>query len=193
MITSGAIILAGGQSRRMGRNKALLRLTPDGPPLIEIVIAAARSVATAIVLSTNDPAPYAWLGLPTMADRFPGAGPLAGLEAGLSALPTDAAFLLACDMPAIVPELLRLVRDRLGDADAVVPLNAVGQPEPLCALYRPACLPAIRARLAAGDFAMRGWLADVRTIFIPAADLRAVDPDLRSFRNLNTPADLAAP
>jgi molybdopterin-guanine dinucleotide biosynthesis protein A len=187
----GAIILAGGQSRRMGQNKALLRLAPDGPRLIELVLAVVRTLASEIVLSTNTPDEYAWLGLPTVADAVPGAGPLAGLAAGLAALSSEWALLVGCDMPAIAPDLLRLLAALRQEAQAVVPLNAENRPEPLCALYHRSCLPVIQARLASGDFAMMAWLPLVATRYVACADVRAVDPALRSFRNLNTPGDLA--
>ncbi len=192
MMPPGAIILAGGQSRRMGRAKALLRLRPKGPRLIELVRAAIQPVADEIVLSTNTPADFAWLGLPLVADAVPGAGPLAGLAAGLAALRSEWALLIACDMPFLVTDLLRYLADqrRAGDL-AVVPLNAAGRPEPLCALYHQACLPALHAQLATGDYAMHAWLDRIASRRIPAADLRPYDPALRSFRNLNTPDDLA--
>jgi molybdopterin-guanine dinucleotide biosynthesis protein A len=188
----GAIILAGGQSRRMGQTKALLRLHPDGPRLIELVCAAVQPLADEIVVSTNTPADFAWLGLPLVADAVPGAGPLAGLAAGLAALHSEWGLLVACDMPFLVTDVLRYLCDqRRDDLAAVVPLNPAGRPEPLCALYHRACLPVLRQHLAAGDYAMQAWLAQVPTRFIPAADLLPLDPDLRTFRNLNTPEDLA--
>lgn len=187
----GAIILAGGQSRRMGQNKALLRLTPDGPRLIELALAATRTIASEIILSTNTPDDYAWLGLPTVADAVPGAGPLAGLAAGLAALASEWALLVGCDMPSIAPNLLRLLAAQRQDAQAVVPLNQDERPEPLCALYHRSCLPVIQDRLTSGNYAMMAWLPLVTAHFIPCADVRAVDPDLRSFRNLNAPGDLA--
>jgi molybdopterin-guanine dinucleotide biosynthesis protein A len=188
--TIGAIILAGGQSRRMGHNKALLRLAPEGPRLIELALAAARTIASEPVLSTNTPDAYAWLGLPIVADAVPDAGPLAGLAAGLAALASEWALLVGCDMPTIAPDLLRLLVAYRQGAQAVVPLNQDDRPEPLCALYHRSCLPVIQDRLASGDYAMMAWLPLVVTHYIPTAEVRAVDPTLRSFRNLNTPADL---
>ncbi len=188
-----AIILAGGQSRRMGRNKALLRLEPDGPTLIEIVVGAARAVTPQIILSTNTPEVYAWLQLPRVADEFPGAGPLAGLAAGLAVMTTSHALLLGCDMPFLQPPLLRhLAAQALAsDVDAVVPLNANGQMEPLCAVYRRSCLASARAQLAAGKHKMMDWLASIATRCITADELRRFDPRLQSLHNLNTPEDLA--
>ncbi len=191
--TMGAIILAGGQSRRMGTNKALLRLTPEGPTLIELVVAAARQVADPLILSTNTPTAYSWLGIQCVGDQL-GAGPLAGLAAGLAALPTPGAFLLACDLPFVQPALLHLlaeIAERDPTLDAIVPLDAADHPQSVVALYRATCLAAIQARLTAGQLQMTAWLDQVHTRYLAAAMVRAVDPDLRSFRNVNTPEDLA--
>jgi molybdopterin-guanine dinucleotide biosynthesis protein A len=188
---AGAIILAGGQSRRMGQNKALLRLTPDGPRLIERVIAAARPITATIVISTNTPALYSWLGLPCVADAQPGMGPLAGLAAGLAAVPTEYAFLLGCDMPFVVTAVLRALLGVAAGAQAVVPRNAADRPEPLCAVYRRDCLPTIQSCLANGDVKMTAWLDRVNTRYVPASALLPFDPKLQSFRNVNTPEDLA--
>ncbi len=191
--TMGAIILAGGQSRRMGTNKALLRLAPAGPTLIELVVAAARQVADPLILSTNTPTAYHWLGLQCVGDQL-GAGPLAGLAAGLAALTTPGAFLLACDLPGVRPALLHLlaeIAERDPTLDAIVPLDAADRPQSVVALYRGTCLAAIQRQLAAGQLQMTAWYDQVHTRYVTAATVREVDPDLRSFHNVNTPEDLA--
>src|SRR2546422_171213 len=103
--TLGSIILAGGQSRRMGQNKALLRLAPGGPTLIERVIAAVAPFGP-LLLVTNTPEVYAFLGRPMVPDAETGVGPLAGLLAGLQAAVPAYNFVLACDMPWLQPALL---------------------------------------------------------------------------------------
>jgi molybdopterin-guanine dinucleotide biosynthesis protein A len=102
----GGIILAGGQSRRMGQPKALLRLTPDGPTLIELALAAVRSVAADAILVTNAPETYAFLGCRMVADQFPGLGALAGIHAGLAVSAHEHNLIVACDMPFLNPALL---------------------------------------------------------------------------------------
>ncbi len=190
----GAVILAGGRSRRMGQDKAFIRLTPGGPSLIEMVIAAVLPITSAISISTNTPESYQWLPYSLIADSPPyrDAGPLAGIEAALSAAQAPVVIALGCDMPFVATDLLRHLFSQLqpGD-DAVVPLNTSGLPEPLCAVYRTFCLPAIRDHLDHGLYKMSGWLESVRTRYIPAAELRPYDPLLRSFENLNTPQDVA--
>lgn len=186
----GVIILAGGQSVRMGRNKALLRLRPDGPTLIEMVYAVAREVSKKIVISTNEGQIYTFLHERCIPDTFSGCGPLAGLEAGFTALGTEAAFLLGCDMPYIYPLLLHLLKGVRQPGDAVIPLNADGHPEPLCALYYWSCLASLRAYLQGGDFTVRAWLQHINVMYVPFSVVKQVDQYQRSFVNLNSPQDV---
>lgn len=186
----GAVILAGGKSSRMGTDKALLRLQPEGLRLIELVLTAVRPLVGSVVISTNRPEDYGWLGYPLVRDRLAGAGPMAGLEAGLEASPARYNIIVACDMPQVETGLLKYLLAQAEGYAAVVPLNEEQKPEPLCAVYSKDCLPAIRRYLAAGSLKMAGWLGEVSTRFVPAAELKAFDPDLHSFRNLNSPEDL---
>lgn len=188
--TIGGIILAGGQSRRMGTNKALLRLEPGGPTLIERVVAALRPVTAGLLLVTNQPDEYAWLNLPMVGDNYKVGASLAGLEAGLAASSFEYNLVVACDMPYINPELLRGLVNRPRDYDALVPVNRDNQRETLCAVYSRCCLPAIRQSLEQGNYRMAGWFSEVRTMFVPAHELEQYDPALESFINLNTPQEL---
>jgi molybdopterin-guanine dinucleotide biosynthesis protein A len=187
----GAIVLAGGQSRRMGTDKALLRLAPEGPRLLEMVLTVVQPLASPVFISTNRPAEYSWAGLPLVGDTYPGSGPLAGLEAGLSASPAEFNFLVACDMPWLAAPLLAYLLQLAPPYEAVVPLNQMGRAEPLCAVYSKKCLPVIRRHLASGSFKMTGWLNEINTMFVPAGQIAEYDPDFRSFRNLNRPEDIA--
>ena len=190
----GSIILAGGQSRRMGRNKALLRLTPDGPTLIEQVIAAVAPFGP-IVLVTNTPDPYAFLNLPMVPDTSLGQGPLAGLYSGLEAATTRYNFVLACDMPRLQPALLRHMAALPHEYDVLVPRwTAPGgeeQLETLHAIYSKACLPAIAECLQRGRLRMIAFYPAVRVQYLDEPDLRRHDPTLASFRKLNTPDEVA--
>ncbi len=190
VLKPGAIILAGGQSRRMGTDKALLRLSPGGPRILEMVLAAVKPLAGEVIISTNRPADYGWTGLPLIEDNYRDCGPLGGLEAGLAASASVINLVVACDMPLLEPALLNFLVKLVPGYQAVVPLNEQGRAEPLCAVYSKDCLPAIRQRLAANSLKMAGWLADVKTLFVPAQKLAEIDPEMRSFRNLNRPEDL---
>jgi molybdenum cofactor guanylyltransferase len=187
----GGIILAGGQSRRMGTDKALLRLTPDSPRLIELAVNTLAPLTASIIISANTPDKYAWLNLPVVPDNFPGCGPLAGLEATLSITPTTWNFALACDMPQVQPSLLSYLWERAQTSSvvAVVPLDRAGLPQPLCAIYNQAALPYIRTQLKSGNFKLRTWLETAPVLWLKAQELLSFDSTLASFRNLNTPDD----
>jgi len=186
------IILAGGQSRRMGQDKALLRLAPGGPTLIERVVAAAQVLGPVWIVA-NPPDRYAWLGLPSVGDVEPGQGPLGGLAAGLAATGAAYNLVLACDLPDLDPAVLHLLADQPRDYDALVPRwtapDGTVQIEPLHAIYSADCLPAVQDALVAGRLRFTSFYPAVRVRYLPEALLRTVDPDLRTFRNLNTPAD----
>jgi molybdopterin-guanine dinucleotide biosynthesis protein A len=178
---AGAILLAGGVSRRMGRDKALLPWA--GRPLIAHIADRLRRCCDELLISANDPARYGFLGAPVVADRQPGEGPLMGLASCLAAARHDRNLLLGCDMPHPPLPLLRRMLAGADGVDAVVPRTRDGRPEPLCAVYRRSCLPAATRLLAAGRRRMTDLLDAVR--------VRWVDTDTPP-ANLNTPADYQA-
>jgi molybdopterin-guanine dinucleotide biosynthesis protein A len=121
------------------------------------------------------------------------AGPLAGIDAALAAL-ADRATDVVCvagDMPFLQQDLLRLLRDHAPGADAVVP-RLDGNPEPLLARYAVRQSALVAAQLASGDFAVHRFLQHLTVTWLDELALRAVDPSLRSFTNVNTPADWKA-
>ena len=138
-------------------------------------------------------------GVPTrvVPDLYPGAGPLAGLHAGLSAARCDLLLAVAGDMPFVNPALVAYLVEVMPGFDVAIPElphPRTGEPvkEPLHALYRRRCLTAVAARLAAGDRQMIGFLPDVRVRVVPPDEIRHFDPDFRSFFNVNTPEDRSA-
>jgi molybdopterin-guanine dinucleotide biosynthesis protein A len=188
----GGIILAGGQSRRMGQPKALLRLTPTGPTLIELALAALHTVAAEVIVVTNTPASYAFLGCRMAADQFPGLGALAGIQAGLAASVHAHNMVVACDMPFLNPALLAALAAEPRDYDVLIPRRADGELETLHAIYSRACLGPITEQLRAGGGRVIGFYPQVRVRYLDEPWLRRYDPALRSFDNVNTPAELAA-
>lgn len=193
------IINAGGESRRMGRSKALLPVPPDDTPLIAHV---ARRLASLpldrVIVVANDPTlpAMAQLSAPTIfvADAYPGAGALGGIATGLQQI-DGWAVVVACDLPLVAPQVFALLahiaaeRDDQGECwDAVVPVIG-GYEEPLHALYHRRCLPAIEARLVQGQRRVISFMGDVRTRYVSEDELRSVDPQLHSFVNANTPAE----
>jgi len=194
------LILAGGKSTRMGQDKAWLTL--NGRPLVMRVIDRVLPLVDEVLVSTNQPAAFAaWLsGLPvsahTIADHYPGAGPLAGLHAGLLAARCDLVLTLATDMPFVAPTLIRFLADLAtgADIDAVVPqipgpeIGQIGL-EPLHAIYRKSCLPAIERCLETDQRRVMHLLDQVRLRVVTPDEIRPYDPYFRSFANVNTPED----
>jgi len=183
------LVLAGGASRRMGRNKAFLEL--DGRPLIEIVIERIAQVCAEVLIVAGDAQPYAGLGVPAVEDRFRGVGVLGGLHAGLEAASHDLALAVACDMPFLDPDLLRAFAGWAEGFDVTV-LRQGENVEPLHAAYRRVCLPAIEAAIRAHRRRIISFFPHVRVRYVTLEDVTPFDPELRSFRNVNTPQEWQA-
>jgi molybdopterin-guanine dinucleotide biosynthesis protein A len=183
------VIQAGGRSTRMGGEpKALLPL--GGRRIIERVLAAIAPVVDDVLVVTNTPERYAFLGLPMVGDAYPDGGALGGIYTGLRAAASPAVFTVACDMPFVHPAMVRMVVERAGEADVVVPRTGE-QLETMHAVYGKACLPPMEACLRAGRLKIVGFFPEVRVVEVDAALMaqhRA--PDI-AFMNVNTPADLA--
>jgi molybdopterin-guanine dinucleotide biosynthesis protein A len=184
-------VLAGGKSERMGQDKALKPFL--GHTLIERVLDRLSGLAEEIIVTTNRPEQYTFLGLPLYPDLLPGRGPLGGLYSSISAVHSSLVAAIACDMPfascAIFEyELDLLLRNNL---DAVLPRGRNGT-EPLHAIYRcETCLPAIRSALAAGERKVISWLPQVKVEYITPPELAQLDPLGLAFWNLNTPEEFA--
>ncbi len=181
------LILAGGQSRRMGRNKAFLDW--NGRPLIADLVERFRAVSDDVIVIAPDPEPFRGLPARLVPDPSPPVGPLGGLWSGLLSARYEWAFAMACDMPLADPRVARWLFDQRAGADAVVPVDEQGRPEPLHALYRASCLNAIASAMAAGQRALMAFYSAVRVRYLPPSAWRAIDPEGRSWRNINTPED----
>lgn len=190
-----AAILAGGQSRRMGQDKALLEV--EGRALIEYVIDVANKVANETLIVASDRPEYEEFGCHVVADKFPQSGSLGGIYTALSEASNDYCLVLACDMPFVNEALIRFMIDELDDADAVVPALAAersdqGGPETLetlHAIYSKACIPAIDRQLNAGVFKVIGFFSEVKVKKLPEDVVLEYDPQLLSFFNCNTPEE----
>jgi molybdopterin-guanine dinucleotide biosynthesis protein A len=182
------VIQAGGKSTRMGgQPKALLEL--GGRRIIERVLDVITSVVDDVLIVTNTPELYGFLGLPMVGDVYPDHGSLGGIFTGLSSAAGDAAFTVACDMPFLHREVARLTVARAGEGDVVIP--RVGeQLETMHAVYTKACLPHIEARLREGRFRITGFFDRVQVVEIGEAEVaRHRSPDV-VFMNVNTPEEL---
>jgi len=184
-------ILAGGQSARMGTDKAFVRLRPGGPTIIETVLAGVAGVGEETILITNRPADYAHLGQPMFSDVLPGKGALGGLYTALHSATRPHVLCLACDMPFVVRPLLDYLIGLIPEGDAIIP-RLGGEAEPFRAVYARACLGPMRAALDAGQMRVISFFPDVRVRFVEEAEIDRHDPRRLSFFNVNTPADLDA-
>ncbi len=184
------IILAGGESRRLGRDKAWQ--TVGGIALITRVLDAAAEIPGDIFIVANDPDKYDQLaGRATLKrDEAPNLGPLGGLYTGLLATSDRDNLLLPCDAPFLNPKLLAYLLDRLPGHEAVVP-EYKGRAHPAIAAYATTCLPAIEKQLALGNLKVNSFFPDVSIKYLDEAAISEVDPDGLSFFNVNTATDLA--
>lgn len=183
------VVLAGGASRRMGRNKAFLEL--GGRPLIVWVLERLAEVCAERLIVANDHSLYAPLGVPVVPDRFPGVGVLGGLHAGLAAARHDLILAVGCDMPFLNPDLLRAFIAWAEGCD-VVALRRGEQVETLHAAYRRTCLEPMEEAIRSGQRRIISFFPQVRVRYVAPEDVFPLDPDLRSFRNANTPEEWAA-
>lgn len=183
-----AIVLGGGRSTRMGRDKAAL---PFGPETMLVrVVRAVQCVADDVVV-VGDSHPRLPDGVRVVPDPVEGLGPLAGLATGLAAVRGERALLLACDMPLVAPALLHRMLELAGDADACVPL-VHGLPMTTCAAYATRLVPRAQEHLARGSRSLRALLSDVLVRWVTEGELRQVDPDLLSFWDCDTPEQYRA-
>jgi molybdopterin-guanine dinucleotide biosynthesis protein A len=188
--TSG-IILAGGQSRRLGRDKALESV--GGQPLIRRVIDRVSQLTEEVVVVVAEQAQAEALPLDgrhrVALDRYPGGGALGGIFTGLAAAQHQWGIAVACDMPFLNLDLLRRMLCLRQGADAIVPVVR-GYPEPTHAIYSKACLPFMEQRLVAGEFKIILFYDKVRVVYLPEEEVVSLDPDYLSFFNVNTPDNL---
>lgn len=182
-------VLAGGRSSRMGTDKSFVPLL--GKTMIEHVIERVQPLGAEVILITNRLDDYASLGLPMYTDVIPDKGSLGGLYSAVTYSPTEYTLCVACDMPFLNPALLRHMVDFRTGFDVIVP-RINGFPEAMHALYSKACLDPMREKMDQDRLKVIGFYGKVRVRFIEEAAVRAIDPGLRSFINVNTPEELAA-
>lgn len=181
-LDAAAVILAGGGSRRMGQDKSLL--TVGRGPLIERIKDQLAPLFPELLVSSNEPDKYRFLGLPVVPDRVPGQGPLMGILSSLAAARREPLLAVACDIPVLDPAFLRELVRRARAADVVMPLSPDGRPEPVLAVYRKAFMATAEAALARGQ----------RRIVDGLPGLTVDHPPMPPgwYHNLNTRADLDA-
>lgn len=196
------IVLAGGRSRRMGRDKAFIELA--GRPLIQWVLDAVEAVSDKQLIVARDARGLEGFGPSVVTDQLPARGPLTGLHAGLKAAETDLCLVVACDLPLVRSDLLVLLRRAVGPMHAAIPYLGEGPiPEPgqfatareaglqpLLAAYRRRCIQPLEKLLLEGSMPTNALISMIKTRIVGPEEWGAVDPHGRSFFNVNAPDDL---
>ncbi len=179
------IILVGGKSRRMGKDKAFLKLA--GKTLFERILDLFRANFEQILLVGNQADRFAGYGLPIIPDIYTGSS-LGGIYTGLHRSTTEHIFVASCDLPFPNGEILRYLCDRRSGYDAVVATTANGY-EPLFALYSKNCLGPIKELIESGDYCAYAYFPEVNVRYVPYEELAHLDRDGTAFLNVNTPEE----
>ena len=196
---SGAA-LAGGQSRRMGTDKALLPLVAGGQPMLGLVLERLSSVADDVLIVANEQERYASFGARVVPDLHSDVGALGGIQAAITSSTHEHCLVVACDMPFLSFPLLQRMVSEPRNYDVLVPLIP-GESrqrgdglvfQTLHAIYSKRCLPFIEKRISEGKKQVVGFFDDVRVRTLDVEEIARWDPDLRSFFNANTPEALLA-
>jgi len=196
------VIQAGGQSSRMGEDKALKLFL--GRPLIQRVIERLSPIADEIIVTTNRPDDYSFLNLRLIADLKPGRGALGGLYTAIASATHPIVAVVACDMPFASATLIETASKFLveEEADVVIARTApraerAGKSEagyePLHAVYRrDTCLPAIESAIEADQWKVIAWFPQVKVRVLTPKEIKSADPALVAFWNVNTPEEFVA-
>jgi len=184
-------IQAGGQSSRMGEDKALKTFL--GRPLIQRVVERLTSIADEIIVTTNHPNNYRFLNLRLFSDIKPDRGALGGLYTAIASATHPTVAVVACDMPfasaTLVETMSRLLVDAEREADVVIAKSEEGY-EPLHAVYRrDTCLPAIESAIAADQWKVIAWFPQVKVRVLTSDEIKLSDPEGLAFWNVNTPEE----
>ncbi|MGB5846803.1 MAG: molybdenum cofactor guanylyltransferase, partial [Anaerolineales bacterium] len=182
-------IQAGGESRRMGQDKALLPFL--GTTLVERVISRVAPLGDELLITTNNPQEYLDFKFPLFRDLLPRKGALGGLFTALSVARFPIVIVVACDMPFVNADILAQAIEKLqaNDVDVVIPQTEKGY-EPFHAVYRrETCLSAVQSALQSGEKRLISWFPKVKVTPITESELDQYDPQRIAFRNLNTRED----
>lgn len=207
------VILAGGENRRFPMLKAFIEV--EGTTIIERNLNILKGIFDEVFISTNMPEKYFYLGVPLIGDVFPSRGPMSGIYSLLINAKSDCIFVIACDMPFVKMELVSFIWERhievfkgglhKGDlkpplcvdpvrkglsnrVDATIPVYN-GQPQPLLGVYCKTAFPRLGDCVLNEKTSMRRLLNGINTHFIEESDIMTIDPDGRSFVNINTMED----
>ena len=171
-----AVIMAGGDSIRMGQDKSLLPI--DGQPMIKHIYDRLRPHFNQILISSNDISKYSFLGLEIVPDKVKGKGPLGGITSAIKASTNELNFVIACDIPQVDIDLIKTLLRQGRDFDAVVPKVTKTQYEPLFAVYKKNILKTIDAALLSGNNRIIDALS--------SCEVKYIDLTEKRLENINT-------
>jgi molybdopterin-guanine dinucleotide biosynthesis protein A len=180
-------VLAGGESTRIGTDKAFLKI--GGKTLIEQILEKLLRIGDDVIVVTNSPERFNCLGVRLVSDIFPGKGALGGIYSGLRASKNEYSLVVACDMPFLNVNLIRYMTLLALGHDVVIP-RVNGLLEPLHAIYSKRCIPSIERLLEKDDLKIVHFFTDVRVRYIEEEEINILDPKHLSFFNINTLEDL---
>ncbi len=181
-----AAILAGGRSRRMGRDKSMMEI--GGAPIIRRIADTLGDIFPEILIIANEKEQYERMGLDVVGDIHPGNDSLGGLHTAVASAQGSHVFVAGCDMPLLRPELICGLASMVEDWDVVIPIKD-DYPEPLCAFYGKKCQLSIEQSISAGRLKMIGFHEQVRVRRVEETAWRLWDPEGVSFLNANTPEE----
>ena len=188
--TCTGVILAGGLNTRFsGEDKAFFHI--GGRTILDSIYDVYQAIFNEIIIVTNSPLDYISYDAIVVTDIYPTRSSLTGLHAGLYYSSNEYSFFVACDTPFVKKEMVETIINQIeSSVDAIVPETSKGL-EPFFSVYSKKCIKIIEHQLHQNHLKVRGFLEKVRTIFYPENKIKEIDPDLTSFFNINTPADLA--
>lgn len=215
MLSVTGIILAGGYSRRMGSDKALLEL--GGQSVIARIATELTKITDRVLIACGqqERKEYSYLQYPLIVDRYPGCGPLAGLHAGISCSATEWSLVVACDLPFASAEFMRRMMGALNqheqrlagesrsqvsvlgakqietvkEVHAIVAVTALGRVQPLFGLYHKDVLPSLEAALVGQELRVMEWLEKLNVLYSSEAEVPGSEGTTCSLLNMNTPED----
>jgi len=180
-----AVVLTGGESKRMGSDKA--RIVLAGKSLLEHVLEQLEPLFSDILISVREK--RADIHYPQIVDKTADRGPMVGIKSVLEQVKTDWVFVIACDMPFISTGLIQHLAGLRGGHDAVVP-HVSDRPQPLFGFYNKTCLPMMEARMKQGQRSMIRLLADLDVFELSEQQVKTIDPELKSLLSLDSVEDV---
>jgi molybdopterin-guanine dinucleotide biosynthesis protein A len=183
-----AIILAGGESSRIGsdQDKAILKL--NGKRLIDIVISKLKHIVEDNIIIVGPPEKHPSC-KQVVPDLFNQKGLMVGLYSGLKASTSQYNLVVGCDMPFLKVELLQYIEEKIDSNDIIIPRYAKSYIEPLCAIYSKDCLEIMKRNIEAGILSIRKVFPYLKVKYIEEKEIKSVDPELNSFFNINYKED----